>query len=218
MVRLAIDHFLTEFGEGDGSQPQHEAGIIDFDALFASPAQPALSFSAPAPVDLEAETEAAYQRGLAEGREAAEAELDARLAAVREEAQAELAQARAAWVGETADSLVQQIGQGLDSLRHQIADVLADVLQPVLHARARARAVDDLLAELNALSAEQQGLRLEIAGPADLLADLRTRLPATGFDIAWRENEQPEIAISAGSTALNTRLQHWLERLQEQAA
>jgi hypothetical protein len=215
---MSIDRLLMDFSDSEAALLAPLALDPGFDALFDNHGREMSTGSIAVEVDVAAETEAAYQRGLSEGRDVASAEFEAHLASERQQFQDELAQARAQWAAETSDAFVQQISEGLEALRHQLADAVGDVLMPLIATVARDRAIEQLIEELSELSRDQQGLRVEVSGPEDVIEALRERLPVLGLDVAWLSDNQCEVNITAGATVVETRLNQWIDQVREQAA
>lgn len=155
-----------------------------------------------------------YERGKAEATAAGEG----RLAELRARVDAELAEARKAWTAEQGARLAGQLQAGLDGLSAGLADATARVLEPFLTAQIKQRAIAELADTVKAILAREPEIGIGIAGPADLLAALGTRLSDAASSITYRASNQCEVEVRAGHTVLLTRLQDWARRIEEARA
>ncbi len=90
----------------------------------------------------------AYGRGLAEGKAAAKAEFDEKLAQQNKAAEERLAAERERWAAEEGGRLADLIASQLGELEARIGEQVARVLKPVFLAEVQQRAVAELASTL----------------------------------------------------------------------
>ncbi len=93
----------------------------------------------------------AYGRGLAEGKAAAKAEFDEKLAQQSKVAEERLAVERERWAAEEGGRLADLIASHLGALEARIGDQVAKVLKPVFIVEVQRRAVAELASTLESL-------------------------------------------------------------------
>lgn len=205
----ALARILVDFGAPS------EAAVLPFAAV--TPDQPANAAQAQDALD------AARAEGLAQGRAAALAEAEARLAelATQNESRlnAALAEARALWAQAQGEALAARIEAALASLRDEVEEGVAAVLAPLAEtgaAREAARLMADEIARLlNAGAAPENGPPLEITGPADLIDAVRDALerdprvgpgPSAQGRLRFVEAEGVDAFARLGRAGVETRL------------
>jgi hypothetical protein len=194
--------------------------LVDFDAQHFAPIveetpQPVATVSPE--IALAQRIEEAYARGLAEGRSAAEAEALARLEEQAAAMEQGLAAARAAWCAEEAPRLAEQIATAIRDMEERLAQATERVLRPFLAQAVRERAMGELKALIDELLQTSPGLTLEIAGPEDLLGDLRATLPAVAA-VSFVAGAATDVQVKAGASIIETRIAAWLKDSVGQAA
>jgi hypothetical protein len=166
--------------------------------------------------------EAARASGFASGEAAAKAVLEARHAEDRETWARKLEAERQAWVRAEGEMLAQRLAAGLAEIETRVAQATARVLEPFLRAELRRQVIADLQAQLETLLARDAGISVTIAGPADLLEQLRERLAGrlagNAGEVTYLPNGEPDVRIIAGRTILETRLGAWAARIAEAVA
>ncbi|MFZ1110044.1 MAG: hypothetical protein WAN43_17060 [Rhodomicrobium sp.] len=166
----------------------------------------------PKPIDIQAATEAWYEKGLVEGMEKARAACDAAIAKKEEECRANMEQARRAWARTEGAQLAQQIGQGLEALKAEIEAGLVRVLTPLMAQSLIDEALAKVAVEIGKLLLDDDAIKLKIFGPSDLVSQLSKRIPPS-VAVALTAKDQPEVTVFANKTVIETRLTEWLARL-----
>jgi len=164
------------------------------------------------PVDRVAEARAEGQRL---GRIEAERAFEERLAAERESFAQLLLDERARWSREESGRLAEAITAADKAMVSSVSDAVSRTLLPFLTARARERAIADLVATLDALLADGKHPVVTVSGPRDLLAEVADRLGDRADGITFQPSERPDIRVVADSTIIETQLAAWLGRLAD---
>jgi hypothetical protein len=159
--------------------------------------------------------EEAHARGVKEGRAAAQAEAEARLEEQKRFYEQQLELERCTRVAREAEQFTQQLDTGLNALKTDIAGQTARILKPFLIEQVQRHAIDELCAALDAVLANDQGLKVEVSGPEDLLQLLREKLSERPVATEFTPAEGTDVRISAGQTILETRLAAWMAKLEE---
>ncbi len=195
--------FLTDFGRPPPVLP----GLACFDEGDAGPDL----LAGPPLADQLAEARAeGHAAGEAAGRATLSTEVEALQAA-----QAEALEAmRAGWVAEQGETLAAALREGLAAVEAAVVEALADLLEPVLHADARDRALAELRGALAALLGGADGRLVTVRGAADLVDALRASAPA-GAALAFEAVEDAaDVAITDRDTTVRSVLGPWAERLR----
>ena len=158
---------------------------------------------------------AARVQAYAEGQAAAMTQYQALLKDEREYYEKQLALERLTWVNREAERLTEQLGEGLNALETRIADILADLLRPLLIDAARRRAIGDLLLAVDTVLLKDQAVKLEISGPEDLQEVLREKLSGRAMSVQFVPRDAPELRVIAGHTVLETQLAGWVAKIEE---
>lgn len=158
---------------------------------------------------------AAKAQAYAEGQAAAMAHYQTLLNDKSEYYEKQLAVERLTWVSREADKLAEQITEGLGALETRVADILAELLRPLLIDAARRRALGDLLQAIDTVLIKDQGVTLEISGPEDLKEVLREKLAGRNLTAHFNPGEAPEVRVIAGHTVLETQLAGWVAKIEE---
>jgi hypothetical protein len=169
--------------------------------------------------DHEAELKAAfdggYRQGVSEGRAEAQADAELRLTEADALAAAHLEEQREAWQRDCADALATRFDGAVKQIERSIEDRIATLLRPWLVERLRERAVEDL--EKAIARALAEGAKVHIEAPADVLAHLRERLPATSFQIGFSESATPDIRAHIDDTEIEANISAWITELEATA-
>ncbi len=161
------------------------------------------------PPDLDAIFERGRQAGLAEAR----ADSQAQAALLQQEAATALEQARQAWADEVASQLATGIPDALAALGESLAETTGRLLRPFLESELTDAASRALIDQIRPLLAGEDGALIRISGPAVLLETLRRVFPADGA-VEFTETDATDVRIVAGETAIETRIEAWIARLQ----
>lgn len=184
---------------------------------FDEPSAPQIE-EAPPPESLDAPDPA---QQLAADFERLRAELEAACAQTlqqeRETHAAALRAAREAWVREEGSALaatfVAGLQDGFDTLRSDVARILA----PFVSSRIAARALNDLVDSLHTATRNVDAPVIRMTGPRDLIERLRLTLAQDDLVIAAEEREGVDMRIEIGPTLIETRLEDWMRSLTAQA-
>lgn len=171
------------------------------------------SDAAPPPVDAAALVAEAEARGYQAGLAAAAVRQEAERTEERARQAAAAAEARARWTAEEADRLAGLVTAALDAVHERLSGDLAVALAPVLMEAVRRRAVDELAATVRSLFEDQGGCLFTIAGPADLLEALKSRLDGQATSIEYRIAATPDITVKMNETVIETQIGAWAARL-----
>lgn len=164
------------------------------------------------PVDRVAEARAEGQRL---GRIEAERAFEERLVAERESFAQLLLDERARWSREESGRLAEAITAADQALVSSVSEAVSRTLLPFLTARARERAIADLVATLDALLADGKNPVVTVGGPRDLLAEVSDRLGARADGVTFQPSERPDVRVVADSTIIETQHAAWLGRLAD---
>ena len=208
MRALALERFLVEIGPDGGPRAHpraHKASV--------EPSGPAV-----APASVEAQLAQAYERGRAQAAAEAEEVLASRLRQEQAAAEERITAARAQWVEQESGRLAARLEAGLREIELLVAEAVARILKPFLIERVRGEAIESLATTLTDVVRHGDGVRVEIAGPADLAAAVTERIAALGIGAEVRELEGPEVRVTIGLTVLETSLASWRTRIEEAVA
>lgn len=195
--------FLVDFGSPELASEVAEEMLLEASAAGAE-------------IDWAERVEAAYTRGLEEGKRSAEAEtvvlLDEQKAALDQN----LAAAREAWCTEQGPRLAEQVGIAIRAMEDRIAGSVERVLRPFLAQAVRDQAIGQLREIVNDLTATNPGITLEISGPEDLLSAMRASLSSSVANASYVVNEACDVQVKAGASAIETRISAWLQSSEAQ--
>jgi hypothetical protein len=166
--------------------------------------------------DIEQRLEEAYIRGVLEGRAAAQAEYGEKIQRQTEAAEKHLKSERERWVADEASRLGTLIGDSLECIGTRVAEQVARILKPFLGEKAKQRAMEELVAALDALLLKGEYSKIRVSGPEDLISALRTHLGGRADAIAFLASERScDVFVTADETILETRLGSWLKAIDE---
>ncbi len=166
----------------------------------------------PRPIEIQAATEAWYEKGVADGIEKAKAACDAAIAKKDEECRIRVEQVRKAWSESESARLALQINRALAALKSEIEAGVARILAPLMEKKLADEALAKVGVEIGKLLSDDDAIRLKVFGPSDLISELSKRIPANA-SITMIAREQPEVTVFANRTVIETRLNEWLARL-----
>lgn len=190
-------------------KPKAEAQKADGSAKAAKPAKE----QAPDPAAVLA---AAVEAARAEERAAARAAFEAERARDAEAFEAHLALVRQQWAAESAETLSAGLKAAIAEMEERIANATGRLLLPFLNEAVRAKAVEDLSANITRLLRAPQAPTLRISGPQDLLDMLRTRCGEIGIEFV--PTTDVDVRVTADDTVIETQLSAWRSRLSEALA
>ena len=200
MSGVPIANFLVDFGNKDLS--------LELAPATLTPVLPIVE-----EVNWGDRLEEARARGFEEGRQAAEAEVETRLAEQKVEAEQYIAAARASWCAEAGPQLADQFTNAVREMEERITTAVERALRPFLVSAVRMHAVNELRVTLEEFVGKNPGIALEISGPEDLLDAVRERLPAWLKEVSYTANDAREIRVKAGTALIETRISNWLETI-----
>ncbi len=160
--------------------------------------------------DLSARLARAFEDGVAHGRKEAEiafAEERRRLEALHAE---ELTVRERQWREETGRMLAERLCEGLKGLERALGERLSDILAPVLEAAARDIALRRLRDELRRMLAEEEGLKVHVSGPPELLESLKGHLGDIAAAVTLEpDREAARIIVHVDNTVIETGIAEW---------
>jgi flagellar biosynthesis/type III secretory pathway protein FliH len=170
-------------------------------------------FKQPDPeVQLKSAFDDGYQQGLSEGRAEAQADAELQLA-VSEALHAEKLNAdRQAFERDCAEVLAARLDAAMSQIERAVAERVADYLRPWLVEQLRVRAMQGLESAIG--KALSGGAKVHIEAPADVLAYLRDRLPAEGFQIGYSECATSDIRAHIEDTEIEANISTWVAELE----
>lgn len=204
-----IGDLLVEFDSSD--QRLRADRVVPFIRnRFAGGATPP-----PKPEDSRAEQiEEAYQRGLAEGRAAAQLEHDTKAAEDKIRYGIRMSAERQVWVREQGTVLADRIAEGYRELEHGLAETVSQILEPFLISVLRQRAVSSFTEQLKVLLADRAMPVLRINAPADLIEAIKSKIGNAAVSIEYVTTDNPEIHVIADQTVIETQIQAWIDRIR----
>ncbi|NJO34038.1 MAG: hypothetical protein HC869_13745 [Rhodospirillales bacterium] len=96
-----------------------------------------------------------------------------------------------------------------------MAETTARILKPFLATELHRQAVAELQVSLGTLMAADQGISLDISGPADVLEALRQQLSGKAVRVTYTPSDDCDVRIVAGPATLETCLKSWMAKLDE---
>ena len=166
----------------------------------------------PTPADVQAATEAWYEKGLADGVQKAQDGCNAAILQHEAEWKAKLDRARRAWAETEGAALAQQTANAIAALKAEMEDCVARILRSLLEKRLIDEALTKLAIEMGKLLSDDDAIRFKISGPPDLVSQLGDRIPGI-VPVAVISGDRPEVSVFANKTVIETRLSEWLARI-----
>lgn len=166
----------------------------------------------PASVDIQAATEAWYEKGLADGMQKAKDACDAAILQHEQDCEARLDLARKTWAETEGAVLARHAANAVAALKEEIEDSVARILRPLLEKRLADEALAKLAIEMSKLLSDDDAIRFKVSGPPDLVSQLRDRIPGLA-PVALIDGDRPEISVFANKTVIETRLTEWRTRI-----
>jgi len=157
-----------------------------------------------------------YQRGLADGRAEAQADGELRLAESEVLHATRLDEERQSWHRDCADVLAARFDASVKSIERKIEDRVAVLLRPWLIEQLRERALQDL--EKAIARALSEGAKVHIEAPAEVLTQLRERLPTQALQIGYSDSGSPDIRAHIEDTAIEANISLWIAKLEAATA
>jgi hypothetical protein len=157
--------------------------------------------------------EAAFERGRAEGRAAAEEELRAKLEEERAAAAQHLAQERASWAEQESAALAEKITTAFETLQKDVTDIVGAILEPFVEEALRTKSVDELAQALTPLLATGKHALFRVTGPQDLLDALKAKLGASAGSFTFEVTDAVDLSVAVDRTVIETQLGDWLPQI-----
>ncbi len=212
MTPRPVSQYLARFDAQDGPPPA--ADIVFTETVFEkSPDTVAEDDADELPPAFETAREEAYAAGFAE---ASRGNDEAREVAQRVY-EARLADERHSWTQDAGVALASRLDGALVEIEARIAASAANILRPFLFGLLRERAVADLAESVGLTLGGRDQALLEISGPEDLLAALRTSLANSAAAIAWAPNSTVDVRIVADQTIIESQISLWIGQLEASA-
>ena len=164
--------------------------------------------------EVDSRVEEAHALGVAEGRAAAWAELDARLVQHTAAAEQKLVAERQQWTSEESERLSGQIVSALSNLEVRIGDQIARILKPVLVAQVERRALTELVEAVDGLLSKGEIAKLAVSGPHDLIEKLRVHLDGRIANVSFIPTTDCDLRVTADETILETRIGAWAHAIE----
>ena len=174
-----------------------------------------LAAAVPEAFDRQALIDQAYERGRQDGLNGWAPRESALRAAFREELAEQEARLNGAWALHSASTVTAAAEAAFQHLRMALEQAVCAVLLPFLDEAIRARAAARLVELLAAEMAGGTGPILEIRAPALLHAPLAKSLEERGIIAALTESETIEIAARDGRSRFESMAQRWMAVLHE---
>lgn len=193
------------------------AGFLkDFSDYVPVVVETALDFVPEAePADVTERIEAAHAEGIAQGREDARAEMEARFAELEAGFEERIQKEREVWAQRDGARLAAAMLQGLDGVREDVVAATAQVLKPFLIESVRQKALAELSRAIEDLLLRDPEAGMVISGPKDLLDVLELHLNERAGSFTFKPSETPEVEVKAGAALLSTRIAAWVEKINE---
>ncbi|GGF47658.1 hypothetical protein GCM10007301_03740 [Azorhizobium oxalatiphilum] len=231
MSALLLKQHIAQFGEAGGKPTPapsefHRPGAVGpMKPLYepkpkveakpkadGTPARPVKE----APPDPAVVLAAAVEAAKAEAREAARIEFEAERARDAAAFESHLELVRQQWTTESATVLGESLKTALAEMEERIANATGRLLLPFLGEAVRAKATEDLIAQIARLLSDAHAPMLRIAGPQDLLDQLRNRCGEAGIEFV--PTTEVDVRVTANDTIIETQLGAWSARLREALA
>jgi len=153
-----------------------------------------------------------YQQGISDGRAEAQADGELRLAESEVLHATQLDEERQSWHRDCADVLAARFDASVKLIERNIEDRVAVLLRPWLIERLRERALQDL--EKAIARALSEGAKVHIEAPAEVLAQLRERLPTEALQIGYSDSGSPDIRAHIEDTEIEANISAWIAELE----
>jgi hypothetical protein len=155
-----------------------------------------------------------YQRGIAEGYAAAQAEYELKLNEERERFSAQLDEQRNALLNENAAHIANSVLEVGGQLEAKIAGVTARILEPLISNAIQRQAVAGFVEKLSSFASDGRRPALRIKGPAELIELVRSKLGARSITLEFRVEPVAEVSIAVDEIVLETQVKIWADRLK----
>ena len=128
----------------------------------------------------------------------------------------QLDEERQSWHRDCADVLAARFDASVKLIERNIEDRVAVLLRPWLIERLRERALQDL--EKAIARALSEGAKVHIEAPAEVLAQLRERLPTEALQIGYSDSGSPDIRAHIEDTEIEANISAWIAELEAATA
>lgn len=161
------------------------------------------------------EVESAYADGLAEGERRAEAEREALVRLCEARTSEQIAAARKAWSAEHGQALAAAISDRVSGLSDALSGLVADVLEPILAARAHRACLAELTQAVRSIVDVKGAARIVVRGREDLLQAVGASLDAAAIAHELVQADCTDVVVSIDETTITANLRSLLPRLEE---
>ena len=160
--------------------------------------------------ELSARLSRAFEEGVDEGRRQAEAAFAAERQKIEERHGRELAARERQWREETGRMLAERLRTGLEDLERVLGVRLADILAPVLKDAAMQAALRRLREELHRMLALDEGLKVRVSGPREMLDALAGELGEVAAALSLEpEDGAVRLVMHVDNTVIETAVEEW---------
>ena len=156
--------------------------------------------------------EEGYQQGLADGRAEAQADGEHRLAEAEVLHAAKIEEEQQSWQRDCADVLAARFDAAAKTIERNIEERVALLLRPWLIERLRVRALQEL--EKAITKALSDGAKVHIEAPAEVLAQLRERLPTGSLQIGYSDSGTADIRAHIEDTEIEANISAWIAEIE----
>jgi len=186
--------------------------------LTNAEAPPAPRRRQPTEAEIEARIAEAYERGRADGAEAARIEdaetFEREIAGERERATV----AQLDFELNEYAKLADVVSSGLQEIEQRIAEAVARIVGPLISRAAADKVIDGLCDDLARLRVGGGGpAMIKIRGPERVLAKLRERVAYLSVEVEFVAEHGVEVTIEAGETTIQSQLQPWADLIASSA-
>ncbi len=114
--------------------------------------------------------------------------------------------------------LARQIGEAIPALTSQLSEALVDqavaALAPVIRQEVARQAVEDLAAALKTELKHEIAEKIEVVGPAELIALLRDTMGEAAEGLTFIEDEGEELTLRTGDAVVTTQMAEFATEVQ----
>lgn len=205
MSRHRIEDVLQDLGD---PRPAPTQPIIDFITAWndRKAQKEALQHS---------EIESAFADGLAEGERRAQVEREALMRLCEARTAEQISAARNAWSAEHGQGLAAAIAQQVAGLSDTLSALIADVLEPMLAARAHRACLTELTQTVRAIIDVKGAATIVVKGRDDVMQAVGASLEAAGIAHELVQAASTDVVVSVDETTITANLRSLLPRLEE---
>lgn len=117
------------------------------------------------------------------------------------------------------EAMAREVSERLETTVSRVTDLAADALArlvaSVMEEDVRQRSCAALAATVAASLQNTEALRIDIRGPLPMFDAFRQALGETALELAYTEDDQPDLVVHLHETVLQTRLAEWSAAMAE---